>query len=200
LAFHYPCFMIQIGKTIISFDIFESHFLCNLSACKGSCCVEGDSGAPLTDEEAIQIEIYYPDFEKYIPAINKKEVEIQGTSVVDKDGELVTPLYNKRECVYTFIDEEGITKCAIEKAFLKGEIPFRKPVSCHLFPIRITEYSDFDAINYQELEICKPGRECGAINKLPLYQFLKEPLIRKYGEEWYKEVEIAAEYLKNNPQ
>ena len=190
--------MIQIGKTIISLDIFESHFLCNLSACKGSCCVEGDSGAPLTDDEAIQIELYYPDFEKYISAKNKQEVEIQGTSVVDKDGELVTPLFNKRECVFTFIDEAGITKCAIEKAFLNGEIPFRKPVSCHLFPIRITEYSDFDAINYQELAICIPGRECGAKNKLPLYQFLKEPLIRKYGEEWYKEVEIAAEYLKNN--
>jgi hypothetical protein len=190
--------MIQIGKTIISLDIFESYFLCNLSACKGSCCVEGDSGAPLTDDEALQIELYYPVFEKYISIINKNEVEIQGTSVIDKDGELVTPLHNKRECVYTFIDEAGITKCAIEKAFLNGEIPFRKPVSCHLFPIRITEYNDFDAINYQELAICSPGRECGTKNKLPLYQFLKEPLTRKYGEEWCKEVEIAAEYLKNN--
>jgi hypothetical protein len=192
--------MIQIGKTIISLDIFESNFLCNLSDCKGACCVEGDSGAPLTEEEAMQIELYYPDFEKYISENNRQEVEIQGTSVLDKDGDLVTPLYNKRECVFTFIDEAGITKCAIEKAFLNDEIPFRKPVSCHLFPIRITEYSDFDAINYQELAICKPGRDCGAKNGLPLYQFLKEPLIRKYGEEWYKEVEIAAEYLKNNPQ
>jgi hypothetical protein len=189
--------MIQIGKAIISFDIFESFFLCKLSECKGACCVEGDSGAPLTEEEALQIETFFPDFEKYLTEANKQEIEIQGTSVIDKDGDLVTPLYNKRECVYTFIDEEGITKCAIEKAFLNGEIPFRKPVSCHLFPIRITEYNDFDAVNYQELAICKPGKECGMKAKLPLYQFLKEPLIRKYGEEWYKEVEIAAEYLKN---
>jgi len=192
--------MIQIENTIISLDIFENHFLCSLSECKGACCVEGDSGAPLTKEEAIQIETYYPYFKAYISRKNRLEVEAQGTSVIDSDGDLVTPLLNKRECVYTFTDENGITKCAIEKAFLNGEIPFRKPVSCHLFPIRITEYSDFDALNYQELAICKPGRKCGAKNKLPLYQFLKEPLIRKYGEEWYKEVEIAAEYLKNNPQ
>jgi hypothetical protein len=190
--------MIQIGKTIISLDIFESHFLCDLATCRGECCIEGDSGAPLTEEEALMIETYYPEFEKYLPERNKLEVEVQGTSIVDKDGDLVTPLFQKMDCVFTFIDEKGITKCAIEKAFLNGEIPFRKPVSCHLFPIRITEYSDFDAVNYQELAICKPGRACGAKNKLPLYKFLKEPLIRKYGEEWYKEVEIAAEYLKNN--
>ena len=188
--------MIQIGKTILSFDIFESHFLCELSVCKGACCVDGDSGAPMTEEEALMIETYYPDFEKYLSEENRQEVEIQGTSVIDKDGDLVTPLHNGRECAFTFFDEDGITKCAIEKAFLKGEIPFRKPVSCHLFPIRITEYSDFDALNYQQIGICQPGRECGSKNKLPLYQFLKEPLIRKYGEEWYKEVEIAAEYLK----
>jgi len=190
--------MIQIDKTIISLDIFEDFFLCNLSECKGACCVDGDSGAPLTEEEAVEIETYYPDFKRYIPKWNKLEIEKQGTSLTDKDGDLVTPLMNNKECVYTFTDEDGVTKCAIEKAYLKGEIPFRKPVSCHLFPIRITEYSDFDAVNYQELAICKPGRECGAKNKLPLYQFLKEPLIRKYGEEWYKEVEIAAEYLKSN--
>jgi len=188
--------MIQIGKTILSFDIFESHFLCELSACKGACCVDGDSGAPLTEEEALMIETYYPDFEQYLSEENRQEVEIQGTSVIDKDEDLVTPLHNRMECAFTFIGEDGITKCAIEKAFLKGEIPFRKPVSCHLFPIRITEYSDFDALNYQQIGICQPGRECGNKNKLPLYQFLKEPLIRKYGEEWYKEVEIAAEYLK----
>jgi hypothetical protein len=190
--------MIQIDKTIISLDVFETHFLCNLSECKGACCVDGDSGAPLTEDEAIQIETYFPVFERYISSRNRNEVLNQGTSVIDKDGDLVTPLINKGECVYTFTGEEGITKCAIEKAFLLGEIPFRKPVSCHLFPIRITEYSDFEAVNYQELAICRPGKSCGAKNKLPLYQFLKEPLIRKYGEEWFKEVEIAAEYLKNN--
>lgn len=187
--------MIQIGDAIVSFDVFQKHFLCNLLACKGACCVEGDSGAPLTNEEAMLIEIHYPDFEEYLDTDKRNVVEERGYSVVDKDGELVTPLVNNRECVYTFTDEHGITKCAIEKAFLAGKIDFRKPVSCHLYPIRIKEYKDFDAVNYQELDICKPGRECGAKNELPLYVFLKEPLTRKYGEDWYKELEIAADEL-----
>jgi hypothetical protein len=190
--------MIQIGNTIISLDIFECKFLCELEYCKGACCVEGDSGAPLTDEEAIDIELYYPIFKKYLSSKYQKEVEKQGTSLTDKDGELVTPLYENRECVYTFIDDNGITKCAIEKAFFNEEIPFQKPVSCHLFPIRITEYEDFDAVNYQQLTICEAGRICGKTNNLPLYLFLKEPLIRKYGEQWYKELEIAADYVLNS--
>jgi len=187
--------MIQINDTIISLAIFESSFQCDLQLCKGACCVEGDSGAPLTDEEAMEIELYYPVFEKHLCKEHKAEIEKNGTSLVDNDGELVTPLYNTRACVYTFIDQEGVTKCAIEKAFFDGEIPFRKPVSCHLFPIRITEYDDFDAVNYQEIPICQPGRNCGKSNDLPLYKFLKEPLIRKYGEQWYQELEIAAEYV-----
>lgn len=189
--------MIQIEDTIISFDVFQKHFLCDLLACKGACCVEGDSGAPLTGEEAELIEKYYPQFEEYLSEKHKDEVNKQGYSIIDSDGDLVTPLYNNRECAYTYTDEHGITKCAIEKAFLEGKIDFRKPVSCHLFPIRITPYRDFDAVNYQELDICKPGRACGAKNELPLYVFLKEPLIRKYGKEWYKELEIAAELLIN---
>lgn len=190
--------MIQIGNAILSFDVFEKHFLCDLMACKGACCVEGDSGAPLSKEEAVLIEKFYPVFEKYLSEQNKKVVQKEGFALIDSDGDLVTPLYNNRECAYTFRNENGITKCAIEKAYFNGEIDFRKPVSCHLFPIRITSYKDFDAVNYQRLDICKPGRECGAKNKLPLYQFLKEALIRKYGETWYAELEIAAEHVRNN--
>ena len=189
--------MIQIGDAIISFDVFEKHFLCDLMACKGACCVEGDSGAPLTEGEAGLIEKYYPRFEKLLSPEHKNEVQQQGYSVIDSDGDLVTPLFNNKECAYTYTDTNGITKCAIERAFLDGEIDFRKPVSCHLFPIRITSYDDFDAVNYQQLDICKPGRACGAQQKLPLFKFLKEPLIRKYGEEWYNELEIASEYLED---
>jgi hypothetical protein len=192
--------MIQIGDTILSFDIFECKFLCDLANCKGACCVEGDSGAPLTNEEAIEVELYYPVFQKYLSPQYKDEIEKSGTSLVDHDGELVTPLHNQLECLFSYIDEKGCTKCAIEKAWLSGEIPFRKPVSCHLFPIRITEYDDFEAVNYQQLEICKAGRKCGKKNNLPLYQFLKEPLIRKYGGEWYNQLEIAAEYVLNRDQ
>lgn len=190
--------MIEIGRTILSRDIFEEHFICDLLKCKGACCEEGDSGAPITQEEAEAIELEYPNFSEYLPGKHKHEIDKQGFSVIDSDGDLVTPLLNNRQCVYTFTDERGILKCAIEKAFLQGKTSFRKPVSCHLFPIRITEHKKFDAVNYQKLKICKPGRECGKAAQLPLYKFLKEPLIRKYGEEWYNEVELASEYLENN--
>lgn len=190
--------MVEIGRTLISLDIFEKHFLCDLLKCKGACCIEGDSGAPLTKEEAKIIEREYSHFKKYLPENHKKEIKIQGFSIIDSDGDLVTPLVNNRQCAYSFYDTSGILKCSIEKSFFEGKIEFRKPVSCHLFPIRITEYKRFDAINYEELDICKPGRNCGISNKLPLYTFLKEPLIRKYGSEWYKELKIAAEHLKQS--
>lgn len=187
--------MIEIGRTIISFDVFEQHFLCDLFKCKGACCIEGDSGAPLTEEEARIIEEEYSIFEGYLTEKHKKEIGKQGFSIVDNDGDLVTPLVGNRQCAYSFYDDNGILKCSMEKAFFEGKTKFRKPVSCHLFPVRITEYKRFDAVNYQELDICKPGRECGKSQQLPLYKFLKEPLIRKYGEDWYKEVEIAAAHL-----
>ena len=188
--------MVEIGRTIISRDIFEKYFLCDLLKCKGACCIEGDSGAPLTDEEAETIERNYKYFQKYLTGKNQREIKKHGFSMIDSDGDLVTPLVNDRQCVYSFYGEKGILKCAIEKTFFEGKTNFRKPASCHLFPIRITEYKRFDAINYEELDICKPGRECGTSQKLPLYKFLKEPLIRKYGKEWYEEVEVAAEHLK----
>lgn len=188
--------MIEIGRTIISLDVLEEHFLCDLLKCKGACCEEGDSGAPLTAAEAEIIEKSYPHFENYLPDEHRHEVATQGYAVVDMDDDLVTPLVSTRQCAYSYYEENGIVKCAIEKAFLEGKIDFRKPVSCHLFPIRITVYKRFDAINYQQLDICKPGRECGKVQKLPLYQFLKEPLVRHYGSEWYQQLEAAAEHLR----
>lgn len=190
--------MIEIGRTIISRDVFKQKFVCDLLKCKGGCCVEGESGAPLTKEEAALIEQEYPHFEKYLPEKHREEVKKQGFSVVDKDNDTVTPLVDKKQCAYSYSDEKGIIKCSIEKAYMEGNSSFRKPVSCHLYPIRITEYKRFDAVNYEEIDICKPGRECGKSMQVPLYRFLKEPLIRKYGEEWYREVEIAAEYISKN--
>jgi hypothetical protein len=183
--------MLEIGRTIVSLDVLEKKFLCDLLKCKGACCVEGDSGAPLKNDEAEAIKDSFPEVEAYLSVEQRNEVSKQGFAVIDKDGDLVTPLYNNRQCVYS-LEENGILKCGIEKAFLDGKISFRKPVSCHLFPIRITEYKRFDAVNYQQIDICKPGRECGKSAKLPLYVFLKEPLIRKYGEEWYEQLEYAA--------
>ena len=189
--------MLQIGKTIISLDIIQKEFCCDLDKCKGACCVDGDSGAPVTPEEAGLIEKMYPYFEEYLSEQNKDEIIVQGFSLTDGDGDLVTPIVGNNECVYTFTDEAGITKCAIEKAYFEKHTEFRKPVSCHLFPIRITEYKRFDAVNYQQLDICKHGRICGTSNGSPLWQYLKEPLIRKYGPEWYKELTYAAENLPN---
>lgn len=194
LSGFYMLTMLEIGRTIVSLDIIEKKFLCDLLKCKGACCVEGDSGAPVTIEEAAEIQKVYHEVKHYIPESHQEEVNKQGYAVIDIDGDLVTPLVNNRQCVYSF-EEKGILKCGIEKAYLEGKIPFRKPISCHLFPIRITEYKRFDAVNYQQIDICKPGRECGKSEKLPLYVFLKEPLTRKYGEEWYEQLVFAAENL-----
>ena len=190
--------VVEIGRTIVSRDVLQEYFLCDLLKCKGACCIEGDSGAPVTDDEVSLIMKAFPTFKKYLTENHLREVEKQSFSVIDKDGDLVTPLVNDKQCVYSFKDENGILKCAIEKAYFEDGSKFRKPVSCHLFPIRITEYKRFDAVNYERADICKPGRKCGKKQKLPLHVFLKEPLIRKYGAEWYKEIEVAADHLKAN--
>lgn len=186
--------MIEVGRAIVSLDILEKKFLCDLLKCKGACCVEGDSGAPVTFEESKKIEEVFPEVEAYLPEEHRAEIKKQGYSVFDLDGDMVTPLVNNRQCAYSY-EEKGIVKCGIEKAYLDGKISFRKPVSCHLFPIRITEYKRFDAVNYQQIDICRPGRVCGVKEKLPVYVFLKEPLIRKYGQEWYEQLEYAAQNL-----
>jgi hypothetical protein len=187
--------MIEIGRTIISRDIFEKKFRCDLGKCKGACCIEGDSGAPLTAGEAGIIQKIYPLFREYLPEGNTSVIERKGFSVIDNDGDLVTPLTGNGQCAYSFFDGHGILSCSIEKAFIEKKTNFKKPVSCHLFPVRVTEYKNFDAINYEELDICKSALACGKKLQIPLYSFLKEPLIRKYGEEWYHELEIAADYI-----
>jgi len=192
--------MIEIGKTIVSLDVIESKFCCDLDHCKGACCVDGDSGAPLTTEEAEAIEKLFPVFREYLSSENVAEISRQGFSVIDQDGDLVTPIIGKNECVFTFVNEKGITLCAIERAYFEKKTSFRKPVSCHLFPIRITEYKRFDGVNYEKLKICKAGRACGKSNTLPLWKYLEGPLTRKYGEEWYQELKLVAENLPNEKE
>ena len=187
--------MIQVEDKIISRDVFEKHFVCDLNACKGACCVEGDSGAPLRIEERKILEDIYEKVKPYMRKEGVAEIENQGLGVYDVDGDLTTPLVNNRECAFV-IKEKGISLCSIEKAYLDGKIDFKKPISCHLFPIRIKEYRDFDAVNYEEIKICKPACDCGSKLEVPVYAFLKEPLIRKYGADWYKELLEAANLLK----
>lgn len=189
--------MVEIGRAIISRDILEKDFLCDLQKCKGACCIEGDSGAPVTPEEVILIEKIYPQLKKYLPEKHLNTINSMGFAVIDSDGDLVTTLVDNRQCVYSFFNDQGILTCSIEKAFNDKMTNFRKPLSCHLFPVRITEYKRFDAVNYEKLKICKSAIACGKANHMPLYVFLKYPLIRKYGEEWYKELEIAAQYLRS---
>ena len=191
----YFCAMIQVEDKIISMNVFEKHFVCDLNACKGACCVEGDSGAPLLIEEEKILEDIYEKVKPYMREEGIAEVENQGVAVYDSDQELTTPLVNNRECAFVAF-ENGISLCSIEKAYLDGKTDFKKPISCHLFPIRIKEYRDFDAVNYEEIKICEPACECGSKLEMPVYAFLKEPLIRKYGADWYNELLEAAKLLK----
>ena len=185
--------MIQIDDKLISEDLFSEEFVCNLAKCKGICCVEGDAGAPLDEEETHILDEIYPKIKSYLRPEGIQAIEEQGTYTLDFEGDLVTPLVNNAECAYVIFDEKGYTKCAIEKAYEDGVIDWQKPISCHLYPIRITEYSNFSAINYHEWDICSDACTLGKELGVKVYQFLKKPLIRKYGEEFYQTLSEAAE-------
>lgn len=189
--------MIQIDDKLISEDIFEEEFVCNLSKCKGACCVEGDSGAPLDDEETKILEKLYPKIKPYLTENGIKAIEEQGTWTKDPfDGDFVTPTVGGRECAYVTFDKNGITKCGIEKAYEDGAIDWQKPISCHLYPIRVTEYKTFSALNYDRWSICSDACTLGKELHVPLYKFLKKPLTRKYGEDFYKTLSDVAEEWK----
>ena len=195
-------YMMQVGNCIVGTELLEEDFLCNLDTCKGHCCVEGESGAPLEEGEAELIEKYYPKFKRYLREESIKEIEKTGFTVIDKrDGEPVTPLLKGKECVYA-IFEHGIAKCGIEKAYLKDEILFRKPISCHLYPVRIKKLADdMDALNYHFWNVCDPARKYGSKKNVKAYEFLEEALVRKYGREWYNElIETAEAYKKEMEQ
>ncbi len=185
--------MIQIDDKLISEDLFSEEFVCNLAKCKGICCVEGDAGAPLDEDETKILDEIYPKIKPYLRSEGIQAIEEQGTYTLDFEGDLVTPLVNNAECAYVIFDEKGYTKCAIEKAYEDGVIDWQKPISCHLYPIRITEYSNFSAINYHEWNICSDACTLGKELGIKVYQFLKKPLIRKYGEDFYQTLSEAAE-------
>ncbi|WP_298651106.1 DUF3109 family protein [uncultured Proteiniphilum sp.] len=190
--------MIQIQHTLLSDEIFEEQFICDLCKCKGQCCVEGESGAPLTQEEFQQIKGILPEIWNDLSLKAREVIDEQGIAYTDYDGELVTSLVNGKECVFTYFDADGVCKCTIDDAYREGRISIRKPVSCHLYPIRLTEYSNFTAVNYHRWSVCEPAVKRGRKEGIPLYRFLKEPLIRKFGEEWYNEVCEAARLVKKD--
>lgn len=185
--------MIQIGDTIISDDIVDYDFVCNLNSCKGMCCVEGDAGAPVEEDETQIMDNVYPQVKPYMSEQGIKSVEKQGTFVLGEDGEWETPLIDGGECAYVYRDEKGFILCAIEKAYREGKIDWKKPISCHLYPIRVAKYSSFMGVNYNRWQICDDACSLGKELKVPIYKFVKEALIRKFGKEWYEELEKSVE-------
>jgi hypothetical protein len=188
--------MFQIGDTVVASDIIEENFLCDLLACKGECCVEGDSGAPLEEDEVKKIEDLLPGVWDDLSPSAQAIIKEQGVAYRDSDGDMVTSIVNGKDCVFTCYDEKGICKCAIEKAYREGRTDFYKPVSCHLYPIRLQKYKDFTAVNYHRWKVCKAAVLSGNREGLKIYRFLKEPLIRRFGEDWYKELTLIAEEYK----
>lgn len=190
--------LIEIDDKIVSLDLFEKKFVCDLNACKGACCIEGDAGAPLTFEEADILEEELEAIKPYMRKEGIEAVEKNGVFYVDWDNEPVTTLVNDAECAFVYFDEQGITKCAVEQAHKEGKTKFKKPISCHLYPIRTKKYESFEALNYDEWKICNPACSLGEQLGVKVYQFLKEPIIRKYGEPFFQELEKADEELGNN--
>lgn len=191
--------MIAIDNKLISDEVVEARFVCDLNKCKGSCCEDGDAGAPLEKWELDKLNEYYPVIEKYMSDEGKKEVKRQGKYVYDREFGFVTPTINGGLCAYGCKDEFGIIKCSIEQAFSEGKTDWKKPVSCHLFPIKITqseEDPDMEYLNYvPRQDLCKPACALGKKLKIPVYQFLKEALIRKYGQEFYNTLAATAEQI-----
>jgi hypothetical protein len=181
--------MIIHRDTLISEDILEQQFCCDLHACKGACCVEGDAGAPLEVEELGILDDIWEEVLPYLSSQGKKAIAKHGRYLQDLDGEWVTPLIEGNECAYTVFDGKGIAQCGIELAYQDGKTSFQKPVSCHLYPIRLGKVGDYESVNYHQWSICKAACILGEKLKLPVFRFLKDPLIRKYGEQWYHELE-----------
>jgi hypothetical protein len=180
--------------TLLSADLFDKHFCCDLSACKGICCVEGESGAPLEEDELEKLDEV---FDVVRPRLSEKalaEIERVGLYEVDGDGDYVTPIINGKECVYAVFDEQGIAKCSIEQAFLAGETTWHKPISCHLYPIRLTPLKDVLALNYHRWPICEAATLCGGKLGLSVLRFCKSALIRRFGAEWYAAAEAAEKH------
>ncbi len=182
--------MIQIGDKIISRDLFDHKFICHMEECEGNCCIFGDSGAPLEDEEPELLAKHIASLKPYMRAEGLREVNQQGSWVVDREGDKVTPLVGGEECAYV-IFEEGIARCSIQKAYDEGSVPFQKPVSCHLYPIRVNKLKHGVALNIHQWSICEPARILGKKEGVPVFMFLKEAIIRVYGREFFQELEIV---------
>ncbi len=189
--------MLQIKDTIVSLDIAERFFTCDIASCLGECCIEGDAGAPITEDEYKKIKEILPLIWDDLMPRAKEEIEANGVAYVDEEGDLVTQIIDGKNCVFSCYGNNGMCLCAIEKAYREGRVDFMKPISCHLYPLRLKEYPSFTAVSYHRWKICKAAEVLGRKRGVRLYEFLKEPLVRRFGKEWYDELVTACElYLK----
>jgi hypothetical protein len=190
--------IVDIDDKLISTELFERKFVCDLTKCKGACCVEGDAGAPLAMDEIDILEEIYEDVKPFMRAEGIEAVAKSGVFYMDEWNEPATTLVNNQECAFVYFDEQNITKCAIEQAYLAGKVSWKKPISCHLYPIRVKQLTNNIALNYEEWNICKPACACGEQLDVPVYKFLKEPLIRAFGAEFFADLEGIDQALKEN--
>ena len=192
--------MIIIDNKLISDEVIEEQFVCDLAKCKGGCCEDGDAGAPLENWEKKEVEKYYETIKPYMTKEGIDEVERNGKFEYDREFGWVTPTVNSGICAYGKKDEKGLIVCGFERAYNEGKIGWKKPISCHLFPIKISNSKvdpDMEYVNYEPREdLCAAACSLGRKLKVPVYIFLKEPLIRKYGEEFYEALEAVAEHAK----
>lgn len=190
--------MFEIQNTLVSLDMAERFFCCDLEHCLGQCCIEGDAGAPITPEEEERLRQVLPAVWDDLAPSARRVIEEQGVSYVDEEGDLVTSIVNGRDCVFTCYAPGGMCLCAIEKAYREGRVDWCKPASCHLYPVRITEYEGFTAVNLHRWKICKCAEVLGRAKGIRAYRFLREPLIARFGREWYDELVLTCEeYLRS---
>lgn len=189
--------MLQIKDALVSLDLAEECFVCDLHKCLGECCIEGDAGAPITEKELQKLKEALPIVWNDLLPAARERIEAEGIGYVDEEGDLVTQIVDGRNCVFTTYGPDGMCLCAIEKAFREGRTDFRKPMSCYLYPLRLTEYPTFTAVNYHRWKICKCACALGRKEGVRLYQFMREPLIARFGKEWYDELaEACKAYLE----
>jgi hypothetical protein len=187
--------LVEIDDKIVATTLFEKRFVCDLTACKGACCIEGDAGAPMTMDEVAIVREKLDLIKPHMRPEGIAAIEASDVYYLDDDDEPASTLVNGKECAFVYFDEQETAKCAIEKAYREGLIDFPKPISCHLYPIRTRQFTEYTALNYEEWNICKPACSCGEKLDVPVYKFLKEPIIRAFGEAFYNELEVVAKEL-----
>ena len=192
--------MIQIADTLISLDLVERYFCCDPTQCKGTCCIEGEAGAPLEKDEFDKLRTILPAVWDDLAPEAQAVINRQGVGYIDPESDLVTSIVNGKDCVFTIYDVDGICKCAIEKAYHEGRIDFIKPISCRLYPVRVKRYKDYQAVNYHQWNVCRSAERVGEQKCLLLYQFLREPLISKFGEEWYQALDCCVKEYLSKPR